>query len=39
MELIMLADNVSQAKLTTIATFPRNYFLENLVVRPDNSTL
>jgi hypothetical protein len=35
----MLMDNVSQAKLTTIATFPRNYFLENLVVRPDNSTL
>jgi hypothetical protein len=39
MELIMLTDNVSQAKLTTIATFPKNYFLENLVVRSDNSIL
>jgi hypothetical protein len=39
MELIMLTDNVSQAKLTRIATFPKNYFLENLVVRSDNSIL
>ena len=26
-------------KLSTVATFPRNYFLENLVVRSDNSIL
>src|SRR5271156_305750 len=39
MELIMLTDNVLQAKLTTVATFPKNYFLENLVVRSDNSIL
>ena len=30
---------VLQAKLTTVATFPKNYFLENLVVRSDNSIL
>ena len=28
-----------QAKLTTVAFFPANYFLENLVVRADNSAL
>jgi hypothetical protein len=39
MELIMVTDNVLQAKLTTVATFPKNYFLENLVVRSDNSIL
>jgi hypothetical protein len=39
MELIMLTNNVLQAKLTTVATFPKNYFLENLVVRSDNSIL
>jgi hypothetical protein len=39
MELIMLTDNVLQARLTTVATFPKNYFLENLVVRSDNSIL
>jgi hypothetical protein len=26
-------------KLSTVATFPRNYFLENLAVRSDNSVL
>ena len=26
-------------KLSTVATFPRNYFLENLAVRSDNSIL
>ncbi len=35
----MLTDNVLQAKLTTVATFPKNYFLENLAVRSDNSIL
>jgi hypothetical protein len=39
MELIMLTHNVLQARLTTVATFPKNYFLENLVVRSDNSIL
>jgi hypothetical protein len=39
MELIMLTDNVLQTKLTTVAAFPKNYFLENLVVRSDNSIL
>lgn len=29
----------SKAKLTTLATFPENYFLENLAVRDDNSVL
>src|SRR5262245_20928879 len=28
-----------QAKLPTVAFFPANYFLENLVVRADNSAL
>ena len=27
------------AKLSTVATFPTNYFLENLAVRGDNSVL
>ena len=35
----MLTDNVLQAKLTTVATFPKNYFLENLAVRADSSIL
>jgi hypothetical protein len=39
MELIMLTDNVLQARLTTVATFPKSYFLENLVVRSENSIL
>ena len=26
-------------KLSTVATFPKNYFLENLAVRSDNSVL
>ena len=29
----------SKAKLTTLATFPETYFLENLAVRDDNSVL
>ena len=28
-----------QARLTTVAEFPKNYFLENLAVRTDNSIL
>jgi len=28
-----------KAHLTTVAEFPKNYFLENLAVRSDNSTL
>jgi hypothetical protein len=39
LEFIVLTSNVLQAKLTTVATFPANYFLENLVVRSDNSIL
>jgi hypothetical protein len=35
----MPTNNMPQAKLTTVATFPTNYFLENLVVRSDNSVL
>jgi hypothetical protein len=31
--------NRSQAKLTTIAVFPRHYFLENVAIRGDNSML
>jgi hypothetical protein len=30
---------IPQVKLTTIAVFPKNYFLENLSVRSDNSVL
>ena len=26
-------------KLSTVATFPKNYFLENLAVRSDNAVL
>jgi hypothetical protein len=29
----------AKAKLTTLATFPENYFLENLAVRDNNSVL
>jgi hypothetical protein len=32
-------DSKRQAKLTAIASFPRNYFLENVAVRADNSLL
>ena len=35
----MLSNNARRARLTTVATFPKNYFLENLVVRSDNSIL
>ena len=35
----MTTENSLQAKLTTIAAFPVNYFLENLAVRSDNSVL
>jgi hypothetical protein len=34
----MLSEHLPQAKLTTVASFPRNYFLENLAVRTDNSS-
>jgi hypothetical protein len=36
---IMSSEHLPQAKLTTVASFPRNYFLENLAVRTDNSIL
>jgi hypothetical protein len=39
MEFIMPTINVPRTTLTTVATFPKNYFLENLVVRSDNSIL
>jgi len=29
----------AKAKLFTVASFPENYFLENLAVRADNSVL
>ncbi len=35
----MSPDSVPTATLTTVANFPLNYFLENLVVRSDNSLL
>lgn len=35
----MRPENTPQAKLTTIASFPENYFLENIAVRSDNSML
>jgi hypothetical protein len=35
----MSGSPIPQAKLTTIAVFPKNYFLENLSVRSDNSVL
>ena len=35
----MLSENAQQAKLTTIASFPRQYFLENIAIRVDNSIL
>ena len=35
----MSTETLPQAKLTTVASFPANYFLENLVVRADNSVL
>jgi hypothetical protein len=39
MEYIMSPSSVPQVSLTTVATFPKNYFLENLAVRADNSVL
>ena len=35
----MPTNDTPQAKLTTVACFPTNYFLENLAVRSDNSVL
>ena len=35
----MQTKNRSRTKLTTIAAFPRHYFLENVVIRGDNSML
>jgi hypothetical protein len=35
----MPSDNAPPAKLTTIASFPRKYFLENMALRRDNSIL
>jgi hypothetical protein len=39
MEYIMSPSPVPQVRLATVATFPKNYFLENLAVRADNSIL
>ena len=39
MEYIMSPSPVPQVRLATVATFPKNYFLENLAVRADNSVL
>ena len=35
----MSTETLPQAKLATVASFPANYFLENLAVRADNSVL
>jgi hypothetical protein len=35
----MTTDNGARAKLTTIAYFPEQFFLENLAVRADGSIL
>ena len=35
----MLSENAQRATLTTIASFPRQYFLENMAIRDDNSIL
>ena len=35
----MSHNQAPQAKLTTVARFPKKYFLENLSVRSDNSVL
>ena len=35
----MLMKHTSQARLTTVACFPKHSFLENLAVRADNSIL
>jgi hypothetical protein len=35
----MTTDNATRAKLTTIAYFPEQFFLENLAVRADGSIL
>ena len=35
----MSHNQAPQAKLTTVAKFPKQYFLENLSVRSDNSVL
>ena len=33
------SNEAPNVKLNTVATFPKNYFLENLAVRSDNSVL
>ena len=35
----MPSENLPQAKITTVASFPLKYFLENLAIRRDNSVL
>ncbi len=35
----MPSDTTPQAKLTTVASFPRHYFLENMAIRRDHSVL
>src|ERR1700677_5059919 len=39
MEYIMSPSPGPQVRLTTVATFPKNYLLENHAVRADNSVL
>jgi hypothetical protein len=39
MECIMSLSPVPQVRLATVAAFPKNYFLENLAIRADNSVL
>src|SRR6201987_4827819 len=39
MEYIMSPSPVPQVRLATVATFPKNYFLEKLAVRAENSIL
>jgi hypothetical protein len=36
---VVLTKNMPQAKLATIAAFPRQYFLESMAIRRDNSIL
>src|ERR1700731_2404508 len=39
MECIMSPSPVPQVRLSIVAAFPKNYFLENLAIRADNSVL
>jgi hypothetical protein len=39
MEMTMPTENTPLAKLTTVASFPKNFFVENLAMRSDDSVL